>query len=564
MLANDVEGGDRMATSPSGEAQVLVVGAGPTGLMMASQLARHGVAVRVVDRAAAACAESRALGVQSRTLEIFDDLGIIQQALALGLPMHGASIHAGGHRLLHLSLDELDSPYPFILDLPQSQTERLLGSYLEGLGARVERQVELVGLTQDARSVTATLRHADGREETVAAPWLVGCDGAHSTVRHALGLPFEGAAYPEGWILADVRLHWSLPDDELHMFLRPGGGLAVFPLRGGRARVIAEVPLPSPEGEAPTPTLADVQRLVQERAVADATVDDPVWLSSFRIHRRHAPHNRQGRVFVAGDAVHIHSPFGGQGMNTGLQDAYNLAWKLGLVLAGRAPETLLDSYDAEREPIAEGLLRFTDALTRIATVRNPLAANLRDHLFGLLVQQEVVQQRMANQIAELKVGYRHSPIVDEHAGSRFGHRRSLSGPRPGDRAPDARPLALADGSTVSLLDVYRGTHHTLLLFAGPAADAGAVARLDALGSAVVQRYGSLIRPYVALATAAPPAAGSTTTPLLLDPEQNLHHRYGADAECLYLVRPDKYVGFRAQPADQASLEAYLGRIFLAP
>ena len=333
-------------------------------------------------------------------------------------------------------------------------------------------------------------------------------------------------------------------------------------MRGGRARVIAEVPLPSATAEAATPTLADVQRLVQERAVAEATVDDPVWIAGFHVHRRHAPHHRQGRVFLAGDAVHIHSPAGGQGMNTGLQDAYNLAWKLGLVMAGRGPETLLDSYEAEREPIVEGLLRFTDALTRVATLRNPLAAGLRNHLFGLLVQQEVVQERMANQLAELKLGYRHSPIVGRHAGSRFGQRRSLAGPRPGDRAPDARPLALADGSAVSLFEVFRGTHHTLLLFAGLDPEPGAVDRLDALASAVAQRYGPLIRPYLAIAAASPPPSDPTTTPLLLDSELSLHHRYGADAECLYLVRPDKYVGFRAQPADQDSLEGYLERILL--
>jgi hypothetical protein len=301
---------------------------------------------------------------------------------------------------------------------------------------------------------------------------------------------------------------------------------------------------------------------MNERAVPDVVVDDPVWLAGFRIHRRHAPHNRQGRVFLAGDAMHIHSPAGGQGMNTGLQDAYNLAWKLGLVVAGKAPEALLDSYGAEREPIVEGLLRFTDALTRFATVRTPVVAGLRNHLLGFLAQQEVIQQRAARQIAELNVGYRNSPIVAESEGSRFGQRRTLGGPRPGDRAPDARPLRRADGSQTTLFDALRGTQHTLLLFAGLDPGEGAAERLDELAAALTSRHGTLIRSYLVRAGDSSAAARPTAAELLLDPALSLHHRYGAEDECLYLIRPDKYVGYRAQPADEAALQTYLQRIFL--
>ncbi len=550
-----------MAAQAGAQTRLLVVGAGPTGLMMASQLARNGVAVRIVDKAPSASTESKALAIQSRTLELFDDLGIIQQTLSLGLPIHAVSSYADGRRIAHVSMNELDSPYPYAIDLPQSQTERILNAYMESFGVQVEREVELLTFTQDDQAVTATLRHANGQDETYVTPWLLACDGAHSAARHTLGLPFEGAAYPEGFALADVRLHWALPEDEWHIFLHPDGVLAVFPMRGGRARLLGDTTVDAPDGPMPAPTLEAMRQMLAVRGPAGATIDDPVWLAGFRIHRRHSPAFRSGRVFLAGDAVHIHSPAGGQGMNTGLQDVYNLAWKLGLVVTGRAPASLLDSYQAEREPVAEALLRATDAMTRLGLQHGPLVAALRNRLYGLLAQQEPIQQRLATRLAELNVGYRHSPIVAEHQGSVFGRRRFSGGPRPGDRAPDARPLARADGSPTTLFDVFRGTHHTLLLFAGPEPRAGVWPRLDSLAGAVSQRYGALIRPYLVVAGEAE-APATAAAPALRDPELHLHHRYGADGECLYLVRPDKYVGYRAQPADQASLEAYLPRIFL--
>lgn len=550
-------------TNLSGDGpEVLVVGAGPTGLVMASQLARHGVPVRILDREAAPSSVSKAIAVQARTLEVFDDMGIVQEALDHGVRVRAANIYSDGRRLAHLGLASVDSSYNFALDLAQDEMERILGGYLESFGIRVERQVELVGFTQDADAVTATLSHAGGREETVTTPWLLGCDGAHSTVRHTLGLPFEGAPYPEGWALLEAKIHWELPADEWHLFLGPAGAFATFPLRNGNWRMMADAEPYAGDGPMPQPTLEEFQRLIQERALPDATISDPVWMSPFRIHMRRAPHFRRGRAFLAGDAVHIHSPAGGQGMNTGIQDAYNLAWKLALVQKGRAPDFLLDSYEAEREPVAESVLHMSNLMTRLGTIHNPVAAAIRDRLYPAATEIPALARRLAERISELNINYRKSPIVTGHQGGGFGNLWLSGGPHPGDRAPDASPLRSTKTGATSLFDVLRGTKHTLLLFAGVEPEPGTWKHLDNVAEQIRGQYGEHIHVYQVAAGNTPPAGAAATGELLLDPDLVLHHHFGAPAECLYLVRPDGYVGFRSRPADLANLQNYLGRIFI--
>jgi 2-polyprenyl-6-methoxyphenol hydroxylase-like FAD-dependent oxidoreductase len=547
---------------PSGNGPVvLVVGAGPTGLVMASQLARHGVPVRVLEKNPGPSNISKALAVQARTLEVFDDMGIVEEAMDRGIRVRAANVYSNGHRLAHLGLASVDSSYNFALDLAQNETEMILGGYLKSFGVPIEWQVELLGFTQAADAVTATLKHADGREETVVTPWLVGCDGAHSTVRHTLGLPFEGAPYPEGWALLEAKIHWDLPADEWHLFIQPEGVFVVFPLRNGNWRMMADAEPYAGDGPLPQPTLEEFQRYIKERALPDATISDPVWMSPFRIHMRRAPHFRRRRAFLAGDAVHIHSPAGGQGMNTGIQDAYNLAWKLALVQAGHAPDSLLDSYEVEREPVAESVMHMSDLMIRLGTVRNPLMATIRNRLYPIAAEIPALARRLADRISELNINYRKSPIVAEDYGGGFGSVLSSGGPHPGDRAPDASPLADTDGDTLRLFDVLRSTKHTLLLFAGVEQEADTWKRLDIVAEQVRERYGTQIQVYQVAPGNTRQIGQGASTELLLDPELVLHHRFGAHAECLYLVRPDGYVGFRSQPANGASLQDYLGRIF---
>jgi 2-polyprenyl-6-methoxyphenol hydroxylase-like FAD-dependent oxidoreductase len=537
---------------------VLVVGAGPVGLTAAAELARHGVTCRLVDKAPAPSATSKALGIMPRTLEVFAGMGTVDAVLAAGHRVGGANFHAGRRRLARVRFDDLDSPYPFVLILPQGQTEQVLTRHLEALGGRVERQVELTGLRQDAEGATAQLRHADGREEAFRASWLVGCDGAHSVVRLALDAPFEGAAYEEGFVLADVRLSGPLADSELHFFIRREGVIGFFPLGGGWWRVVADAP-PAEAGAAPaTPTLGDVQALVDARGPVATRLSDPLWLSGFRIHRRQARRYRQGRAFLAGDAAHLHSPAGGQGMNTGIQDAYNLSWKLALVAADEAPPELLDSYEAERWPVARRVLRFTDRLTRLLTLRNPVAESLRNGALSLLLGPRPVWHRLATGLAELDVAYRDSPLVAEAwDGLLPGFLRP--GPAAGDRAPDGWLQVAATGEPRRLFEALRGTRHALLLFEGKAGTADDRRLLGEVGRALRQDYGRHVAVVQVRAAQAGPGDDEGAL-MLLDPRLGLHDRYGASSPCLYVVRPDGYIGFRGRPATEEGARSYFRRV----
>lgn len=543
-----------MAANPT--ADVLVVGAGPVGLTMAAELARHGLSCRIVDKSPAPSDKSKALVVWSRSLEMLEDMGAVAPFLEAGMAVHGASIYAGTRRLVHLTF-EIDSPYDYGLMLPQCETERLLAAHLERFDLRVERAVELVALAPEADAVRAVLRPAGGREEESRFAWAVGCDGAHSAVRHQLAAEFSGEAEPNDWLLADVRVHGPVVEDEVTIYFHDRGVLLFFPIEPGRFRIVADVGL-APAVEKPAdPTLAEVQRVVDERGPGGIALADAVWLAGFRIHERKVARFRHGRAFLAGDAAHIHSPAGGQGMNIGMQDAYNLAWKMALVHRGRAHDVLLDSYDAERAAVAEQVLRNAGAMTRAATLRNPVARQLRNRFYALLGSLDIVQEKIGDTISQLAFRYRESPITGEHRG-RAAHAWLLGGGvRAGDRMPDAELVEAATGAPRRVFEVTAGTRHTLLLLTGVEAPAAQIAPLARIADAARARFGDLLG-IVTVAAAedddSPSVAGA-----LRDPAELLHRRLGAASPTLYLVRPDGYVGFRSQPAEAASLIAHLER-----
>lgn len=538
---------------------VLVIGAGPTGLILAAELIRHGTTCRIVDKAAGPTPLSKATTVQARTLEMLHDMGIVDQALSAGSKSHGVNIYHGTNRLLHVSYDDVDSPYPFLLNIPQSTLEQVLGKHVADLGLEIEWQTELVGFTQDAEGVTATLRHADGLEETVRAAWLVGCDGAHSVVRHTLNIGFAGHSYSQWFGLADVTLHWGLQHNELHGFVHPKGLFFAIPLPGEeRFRVVMESEEP-PVGT--DLTLADFQAALDQRGPGNATLSDPGWITPFKVNARRADKYRVGRAFIAGDAAHIHSPTGGLGLNTGMQDGYNLAWKLALVIHGLADPTLLDSYEVERIPVADAVLRLAAGLTTMLTLTNPVSQQLRNHLMPMLSGINAVQHQIAVEDAQLNITYRNSPIVSEYHHERFGHMRFAGGPRAGDRAPDVSLLQTTDGSTVRLYDVLRGAHHTLMLFGGPAPKAENWQDLNAIAQALQGHQAGTMKMYIIVDGADTPNGLVGDHHVLLDTEGAAHHRYQADLPALYLIRPDGYIGFRSRPADQTALTTYLTRIF---
>ena len=567
-------------TLPNSETSVLVVGAGPTGLTMACELLRRGVRCRVIDESDAPSRTSKALGIQPRTLEVFESMGIVDRFLEEGTRTTGVNVHHGEEQILRMDTGHLKAPYPYVLALPQSETERLLTKRLRELGGEVERSRELVGFGQEEDLVVAWIKDLErGATEEIRVGWLVGCDGAHSRVRHTLGVPFEGSAYEEEFLLADVDLDWSRSHDEAHAWLHEDGIFGVLPLPGGRQwRLISDV-TPQGEEEPPAASVELFQRLMAQRTGdAKTHISNPTWLSNFKISRRMVTGYRRGRVFLAGDAAHIHSPFGGQGMNTGLQDAYNLGWKLALVIGGKASDSLLDTYEEERLTVAKEVLKDTHASTSLLISNNPVLRFARDHVLTRLLSLGFVQGTMLRKNSQLKVNYRKSSLSNSCEGSltdttllsksdeKPGVKDRLSfriAPRSGDRAPQDRCLSYPSREATSLFREFAGTKFTLLLFDGHSRTAECYMNLARIAQKVEGLWGEEVKTYLVVAGDDRPEDLDWDGPILLDAGRELHKTYGAGAEALYLVRPDGYVGFRSQPIQEDRLLHYLNQLLPA-
>src|SRR5947209_10246031 len=514
--------------------KALIVGAGPTGLVMAHELARDGIQCRLIDKAPHRAMESRAIAIHSRTVEAFELMGLADAFLSAGHRIGGVNVYGESGRIAHAAFGMLETRYPFVLGVPQDQTERILEERLARLGVRVERSTELVSLAQRESGVSARL-HTGDRVEELETDWLLGCDGAHSTVREQLGISFAGATYPEHFVLADVKIAGDLDHAEAQVWLQREGALAFFPLPEDRWRLIIINAPPDWHGE---PSLAQCQALVDDRGLGHLRLGDPRWTSVFRIHRREAARFRKDRVFLLGDAAHIHSPVGGQGMNMGIQDAFNLAWKLSLVLRNAGSPQLLDSYEAERKPIDEAVIRQTDRATRLVSLHGTVARFIRDHMMSLLTQIPAVAEKLSDGLSGLAVNYRRSPIVEEHA-------TGTAGPAAGDRAPDAPLVAAKDGTSLRLYNLFAEHRHILLLLGDGR---------EALPPTMPRYPENVFAAYRVV----PPG---TSDGDYVDSEGLVAQRYGS-ASAAYLVRPDGYVGFRCdQRTVSENLRHYLAKLF---
>lgn len=529
------------------DVDVLVVGAGPTGLALAVQLQEYGVRFRIVDRAHDRVHESRALGVQPRTLEVLAGTGISDDLVGRGNRAVRLRLHAGRKvvpvRLFDIGID--DTAYPYLLLVSQAETERILGDHLARGGVEVERGVEVTGLDASDGGARCRLRHADGREESVRARYVAGCDGAHSTVRRQAGIAFEGAAYPQSFVLADVEAD-GLEPGSAHAFLASRGVLLFFPIESPASwRIIAMRPRGDGTPTAQPVTLDEVQALVDAYAPAGIRLHDPVWMSNFRLQHRGAKNYRSGSVFLAGDAAHVHSPAGAQGMNTGIQDAVNLGWKLALVLAGHADPDVLDTYEPERAAVGRRVLRFTDRAFTAGTSANAVVGFVRTQVvprvLPLALRFRRGRARAFRIMAQLAIRYRRSPLSVDGATS------LARGPTPGDRLPDAPVLDGGRPWTLHAAVAGRGLH---LLLCGPSAGwpSGTVAEL-------AERYRHIVTVHR--------VTGEETAGALLDHEGLAMRRLGVReaSHAHFLVRPDGHVAYRSGDADLAGLLAYLERWF---
>lgn len=496
---------------------VLIVGAGPTGMTAAIELKRMGMDVRVVDKADHMARYSQALVVQARTLEQFQRYGIADEALSRGRKMHEAKFYSEGKLIVDFKLNHVESPYPFALFIPQSETEALLNRHMESLGIKTEREVELISLVQKPE-IRATLRHADGRTEEVSPRWLIGCDGAHSVVREKTGTAFEGAQVGMSFFLADAEMTGpDMPQDELSLHVSHGNVVFMARLTDRVVRLIVALHEQPKMDRDQKLTINDFQAIV-DRVGVRIQIRSAEWMTPFHVTDRQAEHYRVGNVFLAGDASHIHSPVGGQGMNTGIQDVANLAWKLAAVSRG-AHDALLDSYEEERGEVGRALLRFTERGLKLATISNPIVEKLRDTFAPIVVLLPPVQRGAVGFVSETAIEYRSSSIVADYGGD--GHMRA------GDRLPDL-PLQNRIVRS-SLLEDWTAPKHRVFGL-----------NLDKDDIETMKRE---IRDADVVAVA---------TSDFYDEGRRL---LGDDGK-VFVLRPDGYVGFRARMGFQVELKNY--------
>ena len=418
-----------MSTSPVHDTDVLIIGAGPTGLVLALWLARMGVRVRIIDKTAEPGTTSRALAVQARTLELYNQIGLADAVVERGRKVSAANFWVSGKKVGRLALADFGaglSPFPYMLVFPQDEHERLLVDRLTRSGVEVERRTELLDFEHTGGRIRARLKRSDGTAQECETAYIAGCDGAHSAVREALKIGFPGGTYEHVFYVADIAAKGPAMNDELHVCLDTNDFLAVFPLKSdGHARLVGTVREAQPRNE--DLSWNDVSKRVIDWMLIE--VERVNWFSTYHVHHRVADHFRKDRAFLLGDAAHVHSPVGGQGMNTGIGDAINLAWKLAAVLKGRADASLLDSYEPERIAFARRLVATTDRAFTGVTSSGAIARRVRMQvvplILPLLTRFRAVRRLMFRTVSQIAVNYRASPLSEGWAGAVHG----------GDRLP---------------------------------------------------------------------------------------------------------------------------------
>ncbi|MCA1579313.1 MAG: FAD-dependent monooxygenase [Acidobacteria bacterium] len=507
---------------------VLIVGAGPTGLALAIQLIRYGIDFVIVDKKEGTTPYSKAIGVQARTLEIYQQIDLADRLIDMGLPAQGVRLLEGGEQRAEVSLANLGqgkSPYPFLLIVEQGQHERLLYEFIKSHGQDVRWQTTFGGFSQNDAAVAGTIVNVNGEEQRIEAKYLVACDGPKSGIRHHLGLTFEGSTLERLFYVADVQIKWAFPHDMLTACLAKDQSTAFFPMPGeDRYRIVGVFPEDTEKKEGEIP-YEEIKRQILGDSQVDLDIYQVNWFSTYKVHSRRVNKFSEGRCFLAGDAAHIHSPAGAQGMNTGIQDGYNLAWKLALVLRGEADPRLLETYNEERVEIAKRLLETTDRmfdlLVNPAWLLSFIRRNIFPHVANFLVGLDSVNQFIFPLISQTGITYRD---------------RSLS--KNGDtefevKAGDRMPYLLVDGKGV--YDWLHAPKFHLVTFSNEAEPD------QATSAGVESEFGGLI--------------DQQAFPI----NEQVSEIFGMDKPFHILLRPDNYIGFVSAEAPLPELQSYFRR-----